>query len=1496
MLQTAGGSIAAVFTRNESIHDWSRNASVESFDTNEIEAETRTLQFDYLLSIANFAIIEDAVLSRASIGCVNFHDGPLPEYAGLNTPAWAIIAGEKKWAITWHVMDAGIDTGRIVHRHPIEIAENETSFSLNTKCYGAAIDSFPTVLENISNPSFKPSAQEEKPRVYCAKSKRPEFNGLLDFQKTAGEIDQLVRALDFGNYDNPLAVPKIFAGDSLYQVTSARILPRHSSETPGTVLSTGPVVISTASNDIELGLSKFNANQPEEPTAPSLPVGLVIQPPDEICTTAVLKQLVKSAKSEPALIRLLREPVPATLPHWSGRDAINRSGTTITSNLGAIPTDQAVALIISYLSRLTGQSSIDVATTYPGHPLFGNTIPHRFAIDESQPLEKSLKRIAKTLNTAQPVTADFQARYPTLHLRTNIVVGTEKPDAPIDADLFVCVPQDGSVEWVSNGTLKPRDLERMAKDLTRLEAFDAGTPLKDFPLVQQEAQDELLERWSGPDAEFDQSLRVEEIIDEVTDVNPDGIALRCANRVVTYGQLKSESDAVALGLSAVLDETDEWVGVHMHRGSDMVIALLGIMKSGRAYVPLDPSFPAERLRHMVEDSGLSLAICSSSTPVKGLSVSTTTLQKLRTMPPSNPRASKSDLAYMIYTSGSTGRPKGVRVTHSNVVNFFQAMDLTVPVEPGKRWCAVTSLSFDISVLELLWTLTRQLEVVVFSGESIELHNPAEDPGNPKQKLDFSLFYFSSYTAGQTGSKQYRVLLDGARYADANGFLAVWTPERHFHEFGGLYPNPATTSAALATITNNVRLRAGSCVSPLHHVLRLTEEWSVVDNLSDGRVDISFAAGWQPNDFVLQPQNYADRKEIMFAQIEDVQKLWAGETMSFADAQGKEVELSIRPQPVQRELDVWITAASNPETFEMAGVKGYNILTHLLGQTTQDLAAKIEIYRNARESAGLDPTTGKVTLMLHTFVGEDRDKVKETVRGPMKDYLRSSLGLIKAAAWQFPTFKQKTTDAEGKFSMDQLSPEDAETILDYSFDRYFETSGLFGTVDECCATARAISESGVDEIACLIDFGIDVDTVLSHLPQLKQVKDTFTADSGALTSLASTILDTKADYLQCTPSLARMLLADADGNKALQSLNRLLVGGEALPSSLASELREHCAEISNMYGPTETTIWSSVMDVQELGGTSTVPIGKPVANTQFYILDDQKRLLPPGIPGTLHIGGAGVTGGYHKRDVLNRERFTSIDGLANGRVYNTGDLVVADDDGVFHFLGREDFQVKIRGYRIELGDIESALTRHTSVKSAVITASSPELATLIAYFIPEGEVNIDHGHLQTHLADLLPEYMVPSKFIQVHEFPLTPNKKIDRAALAKLQDGRGRSDARQGSVSKSSEPTPSMISTSGDVEGIIRSIWIDLLQTDAVGLDDNFFDIGGHSLLAVQVNARLQEQISSQISLIDLFRFPTIRSLANHLASQGGANVEDSKATSTGSSRAAKRKRARLRRH
>jgi len=366
---------------------------------------------------------------------------------------------------------------------------------------------------------------------------------------------------------------------------------------------------------------------------------------------------------------------------------------------------------------------------------------------------------------------------------------------------------------------------------------------------------------------------------------------------------------------------------------------------------------------------------------------------------------------------------------------------------------------------------------------------------PEQPLEFSLFYFADDNAVH-GEDKYRLYREGAMFADRNRLTAVWTPERHFHAKAGLYPNPSVLSAALASITSNVQLRAGSVVLPLHNSLRVAEEWSVVDNLSNGRVGVSFTSGWMPNDFAFFPERYPVKREEMFRGIQEVQDLWRGKSIAGRDGQGKEIELRIFPKPITTELPIWLTCSGGPEMFEKAGELGCHVLTALLTQSIEEVTPKIKLYRDSLIRHGHNPEDKKVTMMIHTFIGEDAQAVLQQVRIPLTKYLKSHLNLIETGA---QSLNLKT---------DIVDPEEQEKYRDqlaaFAFERYYRTSSLIGTPGSCMRMIERLKAIGVDEVACLIDFGVDVDSVLESLDHLVVLKELSNSRQSEMNLMAATV--------------------------------------------------------------------------------------------------------------------------------------------------------------------------------------------------------------------------------------------------------------------------------------------------------------------------------------------------------------------------------------------------------
>lgn len=340
----------------------------------------------------------------------------------------------------------------------------------------------------------------------------------------------------------------------------------------------------------------------------------------------------------------------------------------------------------------------------------------------------------------------------------------------------------------------------------------------------------------------------------------------------------------------------------------------------------------------------------------------------------------------------------------------------------------------------------------------------------------SIIFFSGL--GQENSP-YDLLLDVARFVDSAGFHAIWTPERHFTLVGGAYPNPSILAAALAGMTSHVRLRAGSINLPLHDPLRVAEEWAVVDNLSNGRVDLGLAPGWHVQDFVLKPENFQHRFDVLNQYREQLQQLWRGQPVTRLDAYGQPHEILTYPRPLQPELPVWLTTSQREEAWEFAGSQGFNVLSALINFGPKDLEKRIGIYRRARQQAGLDPAMGVVSLMLHTYVDIDADLAVETVRPALTDYLKSFVSQHQSANQADSSDKVKTLQSLGGDSAD---------FIDMVFTRYVDTSSLIGDVAQVRKTLERFRVMGVDEVACLVDFGLDKRTVLDSLARLSHLID------------------------------------------------------------------------------------------------------------------------------------------------------------------------------------------------------------------------------------------------------------------------------------------------------------------------------------------------------------------------------------------------------------------------
>jgi len=1037
---------------------------------------------------------------------------------------------------------------------------------------------------------------------------------------------------------------------------------------------------------------------------------------------------------------------------------------------------------------------------------------------------------------------------------TSEIIETDKQKTLFDLSLEISSVDDTlACSWeYSTDLFSEKTIRQLAENFaiyTENVVADISSELYKIPLVA-----ERLPRHEshGVVTAYDKELCIHQLFESQVLATPKSIAIIFEDQSITYQELNERSNRLAYHLRQQNLATGGFVGILLERSIDMVIALFAVLKAGGTYIPIDPSYPLQRINHMLSDSELAFLITDSSvlaTMDISSNINVTCLDEHNlfsdeikhqcNLDPLGICLTAKHLAYVIYTSGSTGKPKGVKVSHKNVHNFFTGLNQKFgPSKKVHTWLAVTSVSFDISVLELFWTLSQGHKVVILPDR------PAEHLS--LEPMNFSLFYFAAPSIDSSTNK-YNLLLQGAKFADKNELAGVWIPERHFASFGDQYPNPSVAAAAVAATTTNIKIRAGSVVLPLHDPIRVAEEWSMVDNLSQGRVEIAVASGWHPNDFVLAKDNYTQRHQVLRDNLAIVHDLWQGKTINRENGVGKQVDINLHPKPIQSHLPTWITAAGSEETFRYAGSIGASVLTHFLAQTLEDLQSKITVYREALVTAGFAKDHGKVALMLHSFVS-DREDIQAVVEPSLKAYLKTSIHLFQ------PMAEEIGLNLDG----------DHEALLEFAFQRYYQTSGLFGTAENCLLQVQQFQKIGVNEIANLIDFGIAESLVLAELPQLARLQKLSRQHAAKQRLLAKrtqqqwspfTLIEKhKITHLQCTPAFIHDWTTLDQGRKALAQLSVLCVGGEAISAQSAKDIHQ-CVngQIFNMYGPTETTVWSAIEEISH----EAVTIGLPMANTAFYVVDRYNQQVANGMVGELCIAGDGVTQGYLNKEALTSQHFMANPFEEDSPFYKTGDLVKRLPCGRFAFLGRIDEQVKLNGFRIELNEIIYHLEQSEWVDKSVVIVDkkNTEQNVLIAYVqltkeaLPDFQVNKISAQISLHLKHFLPDFMLPSSYHFIDDWPLTPSGKIDKKALIKNTDFAIAQE---------------FVAAESATEKALQIVWGRLLEREpeTISILANFFSLGGHSLLALRLVNEISQYFAIDINANDIFSLAVFKDMAS----------------------------------
>jgi methionyl-tRNA formyltransferase len=714
ILEQRGHAVAAIVSGRPAIRKWAAARGVRVLaDAAALRAAGDLGRIDYLFSVTNLSVLPADVLAMPVRGAINFHDGPLPEYAGLNTPVWALLNGETAYGITWHTMTAQVDQGDILVQKRFALGDADTSLTLNTRNYEAAIEGFEELMAGLEAGTLVGQPQTRALERYYGRKDRPEAACAIRWDQPSDRIATLVRALDFGTYANPIGTAKLSVAGRVLLVAATEKAATSSGAQPGTVVAADLSGITVATADGDLRLTRLEAtcgravSAGEAQSEFGLRAGTRLDVPSadavarlsglnaEVCPHEGfwLRRLETQETVELPTIDRSAPPQPA---QWTHLDAAHPAGAGERG-------DTLVAAALGLLARLADKDAFDVgfADTALADQVgadgawFAAQVPLRAEIDFALPFARLRDAVAAEraqLRRRGTFATDAVARTPELRA---MAVARDPRVLPVSVllvrsldaaagrpgnELTVAFTDDGRASrWVFDAAKLSRGqvqaLQAQFAELLAAADADAQRPLAELPLLDAALRHRVLDDWNATAAPVRADACVHRLFAEQAARTPDRDAVTCNGVTLTYAELDRRSSQLARRLSALGVGPDSLVGLMAERSVELIVGLIGIHKAGGAYVPLDPTYPRDRIAYMVEDAGLR------------------------------------HLHFRLHRQAQ-GRDGAAWATSSTFLLAWT--NVVIPHDPpAGTWLAVTSTSFDISVLELFWTLARGFKVVIF---------------------------------------------------------------------------------------------------------------------------------------------------------------------------------------------------------------------------------------------------------------------------------------------------------------------------------------------------------------------------------------------------------------------------------------------------------------------------------------------------------------------------------------------------------------------------------------------------------------------------------------------------------------------------------------------------------------------------------------------------------------------------------------------------------------
>lgn len=765
---SSGHEIRAVVSADAETRRWAAGQGIPSFVPGPGVAKQMKMSFDYLFSIVNEHILDESVLQLPRKLAINYHDGPLPRYAGTHATSWALINGEATHGVTWHVIAGKVDAGDILVQKSVAIDVTDTALTLNTKCFEAAINSFTELIENLSEGKANRAPQDESLRTFYGRFKRPQNGGLISWSDSAAKITNTVRALNFGNHPNPLGTAKIAIGDQIFCILKCEELDSTSKSAFGTINRIEFDSITVSALDTEVRISQISTLNGKSVSISDLAatfgltVGARLRTPDAEELKRIDGIIESVCRHEGHWVRSIQGGETLSPPFAT--NGVSDSPTTFANCRIPVPAGflkylndigvQAehhkylIAAFIAMLGRLSGVDRFDVA--FSGYALraeieglehlFADHVPFTVSVAEHATFEDFGSLLGDELDTVtrrKTYLLDVYSRFLQLRergeFRSPIVIATVQGDSDFQptakTEIAFVVSETAPECYVTYDPSKfpLESVTRLTDHFGIFVSAIAKDPLCKvayLPLITEPERRKLLIEWNDlkrTDSKNEKAKKqgcdsIVQLFEAQVKRDAMASALVFGDKEMSYKELNSRANQVARYLRSVGVSSDVLVGICLARSVEMIVGLLAVLKAGGAYVPLDPGYPQERIDHMLKDSKAGVLLtderhANSFDNYDGIVISLDgEIERIgrednRNLPDATVTRRPDDLAYVIYTSGSTGAPKGVAIEHRNTLALLEWAMTVYSREQLKGTLASTSICFDLSVFEVFLPLS-----------------------------------------------------------------------------------------------------------------------------------------------------------------------------------------------------------------------------------------------------------------------------------------------------------------------------------------------------------------------------------------------------------------------------------------------------------------------------------------------------------------------------------------------------------------------------------------------------------------------------------------------------------------------------------------------------------------------------------------------------------------------------------------------------------------------